>query len=239
MKTCSSCLQSKPTGLFPAKGLKCKACLSEYNKNYRANNTDRLRELSKAYYESNKDALIQRCRKYYAENKAKILEAQKKSYDPEQAKAYRAMVDDQIKDYRKAYWLGLTEEQKQQKRCRARNLKLTEEQSKRRRENRKRWIEKNRDARRLSISSYRASKAGGMAAWDEELTEFTFKEAYRLCALRESTTGLKWNIDHFFPLRSKIVCGLHVWSNFSVVPAEYNIRKSNKLMTEDQKMRWL
>ncbi|MBU3577491.1 hypothetical protein [Polynucleobacter sp. UK-Kesae-W10] len=232
-------MQSKPAALFPVKGLKCKACLSDYNRNYRAKNTDRLRELSKDYYEANKDAVIERSRKYYAKNKAEILKAQKASYDPEQAKAYRARVDDQIKDYRKAYWLSLTEEQKQQKRQRARDLKVTEEQSKKRRENRKRWIEKNRDARRLSISSYRASKAGSVAVWDKELTEFTFKEAYRLCSLRESMTGLKWHIDHFIPLRSRVACGLHVWSNFAVVPAEYNIRKSNKLMTENQKMGWL
>jgi len=63
-----------------------------------------------------------------------------------------------------------------------------------------------------------------------ELDRFVEEEALLLCALREKMTGIKWNLDHIVPLNHKDACGLHVYSNFQVVPAKWNFKKNNKNM---------
>ena len=62
--------------------------------------------------------------------------------------------------------------------------------------------------------------------WDE----FVFEEAIRLSVLREKVTGFKWHVDHIVPLNHKHACGLHVASNFQVVPASWNVKKGNRNM---------
>ena len=39
-----------------------------------------------------------------------------------------------------------------------------------------------------------------------------------------------FHVDHFIPLQHKSVCGLHIPVNLRIVPASYNLRKSNKLL---------
>ena len=63
--------------------------------------------------------------------------------------------------------------------------------------------------------------------WDSELTHFVFSEALHLCALREVLSGIKWNVDHMFPLKAKLLSGLHVWNNLQVIPQALNAEKTN------------
>ena len=67
-----------------------------------------------------------------------------------------------------------------------------------------------------------------MSAFDE----FVFEEALALAILRSSLTSFKWHVDHIVPLNHKTASGLHVAANFQVVPAYWNVRKSNTSMAE-------
>lgn len=50
---------------------------------------------------------------------------------------------------------------------------------------------------------------------------------YRVAKIMESMTGEKWHVDHYYPLRGKLVCGLHVPENLRVIQASINLAKYN------------
>lgn len=66
-----------------------------------------------------------------------------------------------------------------------------------------------------------AAKMRAVPAWaDRE----AIKRIY--VAARE----LKMHVDHIVPLRSPVVCGLHVENNMQLLPPAENIRKGNRIL---------
>lgn len=65
-----------------------------------------------------------------------------------------------------------------------------------------------------------------MPAWaDSERIKSVYEEAVRLS--RE--TGVKHDVDHYYPLRGETVCGLHVESNLQILTRSENARKKNQM----------
>lgn len=104
----------------------------------------------------------------------------------------------------------------------------------------KKWKDKNRErisAYQKSMSSIRsanesmrrARKHHATPSWFGEFDDLVLLEAYDLCAVRKSETGIEWHVDHMFPLQGRRVCGLHIGNNLQVIPAAMNISKSNKM----------
>jgi hypothetical protein len=83
----------------------------------------------------------------------------------------------------------------------------------------------NKDKINAKTSRRKATKLNATPAW---ANEFFMKEAYHLAKLREKVLGGKWHVDHIVPLRSKLVCGLHVENNLQVILAGSNLSKSNR-----------
>jgi hypothetical protein len=75
-------------------------------------------------------------------------------------------------------------------------------------------------------SNSRCSRAKLARRYDE-FTIFTYKEAHELRKMRNKLTGIEWHVDHIIPLKHSLVCGLHVWNNFAVIPKVENLRKGN------------
>lgn len=74
----------------------------------------------------------------------------------------------------------------------------------------------------------RARETQKLNAFPKWADKEAIKEIYELSALRTEITGFKWNVDHIIPLKSKLVCGLHVENNLRVIPAIINIAKGNR-----------
>lgn len=98
----------------------------------------------------------------------------------------------------------------------------------------KKWASQNRDVVNALRANYRAAKRNAKPAW---ANSFFIAEAYSLARLREKVCGGRWQVDHIVPLVSKVVCGLHVENNLQVIPAQMNIRKSNKIVAEAHEVR--
>lgn len=87
------------------------------------------------------------------------------------------------------------------------------------------WEKANPEKKRALTAKRRATKLNATPKWANKLF---IEEAYDLAVRRAKATGIAWHVDHIVPLRSKVVCGLHVEFNLRVIPAIENLRKGNR-----------
>lgn len=86
------------------------------------------------------------------------------------------------------------------------------------------WKANNPAKRNAHEARRRSAKLAASPTWSNL---FFIEEIYALGQLRTKLFGFSWHVDHVVPLKSKIVCGLHVEQNLQVVPAVINQSKSN------------
>ena len=91
------------------------------------------------------------------------------------------------------------------------------------------WRRKNSDKRAAAQNRRKSQQLRAVPKW---ANDFFIKEIYHLASLRTKMLGYKWHVDHIVPLRSPIVCGLHVENNLQVIPASKNISKHNRYWPE-------
>lgn len=100
---------------------------------------------------------------------------------------------------------------------------------------RKRYAENSCELRAIS-SRIRAMRSKRFVYWGEEHSEKTKhveKACHEAAVHLEKETGVQHSMDHMIPLMGRLVCGLHVWNNLQVLPADVNRRKQNKfILTE-------
>lgn len=87
------------------------------------------------------------------------------------------------------------------------------------------WVEKNKDKRALYNAARREAVVIATPAWaSKEEIAAIYADAQRLTI----ETGIRQSVDHFYPLKGKTVCGLHVALNLRVIPYVENCRKGNR-----------
>ena len=91
------------------------------------------------------------------------------------------------------------------------------------------WKKVNADKHCASNNKRRATKLNATPAWLTESHNLHIECKYSLAKMLSKETGIQYHVDHIVPLKSKIVCGLHVPWNLKVIPATENLRKSNKI----------
>jgi hypothetical protein len=93
----------------------------------------------------------------------------------------------------------------------------------------KRWAEKNKPAILAKSMRRRCAELNATPAWaDHDKILIKYKERETM----EKLTGLPYDVDHYYPIQSDVVCGLHVSANLRVVLRRDNRRKSNKMPEE-------
>lgn len=92
MKKCIKCGEEKDDILFVKGKNSCKLCISEYKKNHRINNSEKIKEYMNSYYNLNKDVILDRLKENYTLNKESKLEYQKKyaEENKEKIKEYKS-----------------------------------------------------------------------------------------------------------------------------------------------------
>lgn len=95
-------------------------------------------------------------------------------------------------------------------------------------EARKDYYKRNKEDYFIRKAQRRAKTLQATPKWYNEFDKFVLSEAYRLCKLREESTGVQWEVDHIVPLISDKVCGLHWHANWQVITRYENRSKGNR-----------
>jgi hypothetical protein len=154
---------------------------------------------------------------YYQKNTEKVLSANRtyKTENPDKCKSmYNA-------EYSSAYYAANREACL--KRERQKDPKISRERV-------RKWKQDNPDKRAAQRGTRRAIEKNAVPKWLTKEHRSQIAAIYAEARRRTKETGVPHHVDHIIPLSSKEVCGLHVPWNLRAIPAEENIRKSNKVV---------
>ena len=94
----------------------------------------------------------------------------------------------------------------------------------------KAWKERNTVWVRADTKARRRKHREATPSWLTREQKGQIRELYKIAITMTKTTGEQYVVDHIIPLRSEVVCGLHVPWNLRVIPRQENLLKSNKLI---------
>jgi hypothetical protein len=94
----------------------------------------------------------------------------------------------------------------------------------------KRYKEANPDLYRVLTSMYRRRHKDATPKWVTAEDKKAMRQLYVQARELTKLTGVKYVVDHHYPLLGREVCGLHVLKNLVVMTQEENLKKSNKLV---------
>jgi hypothetical protein len=93
---------------------------------------------------------------------------------------------------------------------------------------RARWREENPDWIRADNKTRRRKHRLATPPWLTPRQKAEIRNLYIIAITMTKTTGERYVVDHIVPLRSEVVCGLHVPWNLRVLTQEENLAKSNQ-----------
>lgn len=103
----------------------------------------------------------------------------------------------------------------------------------------KKWRSENPHKNVAKSVKRRAVKESRTPCWFDQDHAWVIEEAAALAKLRAQMVGGVWHVDHIYPLAGVLVSGLHIMDNIQVVPASFNIKKSNRFNPTVGPMRFL
>lgn len=164
---------------------------------------------SKKYHAENLEAHKERLRENYRKNPGKHAAGCKDYVARNREKVrlmkrlYRQANPDASKEYSRRDWEKHAEKRRQRKK-----------------EYRALYPEKGTEQARAR----QTRKVNAFPAWaDREKIKAIYAESRRISL----ETGIKHHVDHYYPLVSELVCGLHCEFNLRVIPAKLNQAKHN------------
>jgi hypothetical protein len=94
---------------------------------------------------------------------------------------------------------------------------------------RKRWKEENTLQVLADNKVRRRKHRTATPPWITRRQKSEIRAVYQAAILSSKITGEKYVVDHIYPLRSEVVCGLHVPWNLRIITQAENLEKSNAL----------
>lgn len=94
------------------------------------------------------------------------------------------------------------------------------------------WKKRNLQWVRADTKNRRRRHREATPPWVTRKQKTDMRELYRIAMTMTQTTGVLYVVDHIIPIRSDLVCGLHVPWNLRVITQEENLKKSNKLVDD-------
>lgn len=107
----------------------------------------------------------------------------------------------------------------------SRTLKWQKEQVAKSRAKTRRWAKANPEKNAAKAARQMAAKLKRLPKWANKAA---IDSVYALARKLAKETGLRIDVDHFYPLRGKTVSGLHVGSNLRILTRADNLAKGNK-----------
>jgi len=98
------------------------------------------------------------------------------------------------------------------------------------REYRNAWKRNNVLQLRADTKNRRRKHRQATPKWLTRTQKGEMRALYQIAITMTKTTGEQYVVDHIVPLRSELVCGLHVPWNLRVITQEENLKKSNQLV---------
>ncbi len=180
---------------------------------------------SKKYVQQNPEKRKQTVAHYYRQNKLRIRKsveeclAKNPNYYKEKYERYRAKLLQDPKRH---------ERLKENAREYA-NSPEVRERSRRLRRLKRKLDDAYRNKLNIKTQTRRSRVRKSTPNWlDKNLLVPFYKEAQRL----QKETGIKYAVDHYYPLKSEIVCGLNVPWNLQVITWKENSAKHNRMPEE-------
>jgi hypothetical protein len=152
---------------------------------------------NKVLYQNNKKEFCRKNKEYRDKNKEEILARKKKRYEKNRETLIARVKEHYIKHKEKIL-----------ARC-------------------KEYRKENKGKIRAHWGKRRADKRNRTPKWLSKDDLWILENAYELAHIRSNMFGFNWHVDHIIPLRGTTISGLHVPNNIQVVPATWNLRKSN------------
>jgi hypothetical protein len=175
---------------------------------YYLENKNKRKQVNKLYRLNNKEKIKEKDKLYYFKNKEKINELNRLRYinNKNEIKKYRLKNKDKTKRYNAEYRIN--------------NKEKIKEYRLKNKERRKQYLLNNRHLVKALDAKRRATK---LRATPKFANLNKIKEIYKNCPKG-------YHVDHIVPLKSKLVCGLHVEWNLQYLTPSANLSKSNKLI---------
>lgn len=185
-----------------------------YQKAYREANLEKAKAYRAAHYRANTDTYKQKAKEWAQANPDRRYEITSKWRD-EHPDVYVAAAQRGWQRHRDLRLIA--------------GKRYQDQNAERMRELRKAWRERFPEATAHHVGLRRSRKLQATPAWaDLDAIKAIYRQANRVS--RE--TGIPHQVDHFYPLKSDVVCGLHNEFNLRVIPASVNHAKKNRVIAE-------
>jgi 5-methylcytosine-specific restriction endonuclease McrA len=99
---------------------------------------------------------------------------------------------------------------------------------------RRAWKDANGLAIKADNKTRRRKHRDATPSWLTRKQRTEIRAIYQAAILSTQITGQRYVVDHIYPLRSEVVCGLHVPWNLRILTQEENLRKSNTLPGDEE-----